>query len=109
MENAWEGFIRKKEKQHILGLLNSYMEIAPKIIKYIEEIKVFVAAFESEQSERRLIEGTLARFIREQGESVNRFFPRDIRYYRRKTGKETLVVNFHSPYPIAGIPGKLII
>ena len=65
---------------------------------------MFVAPLASEQRERRVIEVELAYFIRSQDEPIHRFLPKDIRYYRRKSNEEQIMLYVHSSIPIIGLP-----
>jgi hypothetical protein len=97
-------------KDEIINFMNSYVELAPKIIDYIAALNIFVAPFKGEKRERKLIEGRLAQSIFKQDETVNKFSQTDVRYiYKRKPDEEQMIVYVRSSTPIVGLPTELLI
>ncbi|MFB6467872.1 hypothetical protein ACE38V_13865 [Cytobacillus sp. Hz8] len=107
--DAWQGMWRKGTKDKIAEFLNSYEEMAPKILNYISAIQIFLAPFESNERERRVLEGALAKHIYQQKDFTHQFFPKDIRYYGRKIGEEPIHAHIQSSKPIIGLPTELTI
>jgi hypothetical protein len=98
---SWEG----NGKEGFGHFMNLYLDKAPKILEYISALNIFLAPFESEKRERKLIEGNLAKYIYNQNETVNRFSQKGLRYiYNRKDEENQFVAYLSSTIPIVGLP-----
>ncbi|MDK2952844.1 MAG: hypothetical protein PWQ27_227 [Kosmotoga sp.] len=81
----WNGLWRKGTKDKIQEFIKNYEIYAPIIKRYIEIHDVFLAPLSADRRKKRLIEGNIAKIIKEQKPPISNLLPSDIRYvYDRK-------------------------
>jgi len=105
----WNGMWRKGTRDKLGDFISSYTELAPKIVKYIDSINIFVAPIKIDGYMRKVIEGALASYIKDQPEDVTRFYPMDNRTYRPKSNAHKVKIHITSSEAIVGLPSELSI
>lgn len=102
----WNGMWRIGTREKLGEFINSYVELAPKIVEYINSLNIFIAPINIEGYKRKVIEGALASQIKNQPEAVNRFYPRDNRTYNPKPNEHNIKIQVTSSEPIVGLPSE---
>jgi len=104
----WNGLWRKGTKDKIGEFIKNYEIYAPIIKRYIEIHDVFLAPLSIDKRKRRLIEGNIAKIIKEQEAPISNLLPSDNRYvYNRKKAEEELIVKIKCDENIFGLPKML--
>jgi len=103
----WNGLWRKETQDKLNDFVERYVELAPKILSYVESINMFVAPLQTGWYERKLIEGAIASHVKAQPDEVSRFYPRDNRTYNPKANEKGILVQVKSSVRIEGLPSEL--
>ncbi|MDP2856882.1 MAG: hypothetical protein Q8P50_02780 [Bacillota bacterium] len=106
----WRGMWRKDTRDKMNEFMDIYAELAPKIIRSISAVRMFLGALEGcGQVDRRLIEGALAHHLRSQTNEIKRFLPDDIRYLKMRVGQRKVRVSITCPVEVIGLPSQIVI
>ena len=104
----WNGLWRKGTRDKIGEFIKNYKSYAPIIKRYIEIHDIFLAPLTVDRRKRQLIEGNIAKIIKEQKPQISNLFPADIRYvYNRKDSEEGFIVKIECNENIFGLPKTL--
>lgn len=78
----WGGMwkVDRREQKNICDFLERQSELNPKIIRFIEQFKVFLAPIECDKRTRERIESKIALTLKEQEGIISSFQDQDIRY-----------------------------
>ena len=107
-EIIWNGLWRKGTRDRIGEFIKNYKSYAPIIKRYIEIHDIFLAPLTVDRRKRQLIEGNIAKIIKEQKPQISNLFPADIRYvYNRKDSEEGFIVKIECNENIFGLPKTL--
>jgi len=105
---VWDGLWRKGTRDKIGEFIQNYEIMAPIIKRYIKVHDIFLAPLNLDRRKRRLIEGNIARIIKEQKPPICNLLPSDIRYnYNRKESEEGFTVELECKENILGLPNHL--
>lgn len=105
----WNGMWRKGTRDKMSEFINSYVDLAPRLLYYITSVNVFIAPLDFDTKTRRSIEGSLAKYIKEQPKNINKFFPKDVRYWKKKDDEEPIMINIEFSELIVGLPNEIIV
>ena len=75
----WNGLWRKGTRDKILEFASRYLDLAPIIHSYLENIEVFVGALDADRRIRERIEGALANHVRAEPLLASMLLPNDVR------------------------------
>jgi len=104
----WKGLWRKGTRDKIGEFIKNYKKYAPIIKSYIEIHDIFLAPLTVDRRKRQLIEGNIAKIIKEQKPPISNLLPADIRYvYNRKDSEEGFIVKIECDENIFGLPERL--
>lgn len=104
----WNGMWRKGTRDKMNEFINLYVDLAPKLLYYITSVNVFIAPLDCDTRIRRRIEGSIAKYIKEQPSNINKFFPKDVRYWKIKDDEEPICIQINYPKLIVGLPNEII-
>jgi len=93
----WQGTWKKGTEDLLPDFLERYDELAPKILKMLSLLNIFIAPVDSESRIRKRIESSIARCLYDKPEPVCSFQESDIIYARRKSDEKplTIINKFH--------------
>jgi len=107
-EIIWNGLWRKGTRDKIGEFIKNYENYAPIIKRYIAIHDIFLAPLTVDRRKRQLIEGNIAKIIKEQKPPISNLLPADIRYvYNRKDSEEGFIVKIECDENIFGLPKTL--
>ena len=103
---VWEGIVDPSLPNRVSTLISKHEELAPKIRKFLGQLRVFLAPTSVEARYRRRIEGAIADHLKGQDGLVREML--DIRRYSVRYAEEepiSLVMNW--PIRVVGLPDEL--
>jgi len=104
----WDGLWRKGQRDKIVEFIKIYESLAPKIKEYIEMLNIFLIPMDVEARIRKLIEGNIAKHVRNQPFYISGLLPDDIRYItEKKIDEQSFSVKLLSSEKILGLPEKI--
>lgn len=104
----WDGLWRKGQRDKIVEFIDIYELLAPKIKEYIEMLNIFLIPMDVEARVRKLIEGNIAKHVRNQPICLSGLLPDDIRYIaEKKIDEQSFSIKFLSSREILGLPEKI--
>lgn len=77
---VWNGLWRKGTRDKVVEFAAKYLDLAPVIHSYLENIRVFVGLLAVDRRTRQRIEGALACHLRNEPSPTSIFLPLDNRY-----------------------------
>ena len=112
----WNGLWRKGTRDKMCEFIKKLEneEFVNAIKRYVEIHDIFLAPFEFNKDDNwkkrqlTLIEGNLAKIIKESEPPISNLLPKDVRYvYRRKPFEKEFIVEIECAKNILGLPKKL--
>jgi hypothetical protein len=104
----WNGMWRRGTRDLMPVFVDRYVDLAPKIVKYLEVLRVFAAPTGVDRRTRCRAEGAIAFSLREQPPPVGSFITEDVRYYTRRSDEEPIQVLITSPAHLHGLSQRLL-
>lgn len=107
----WGGMWKsdRKDPNFILDFLKRHSEIAPKILRFIELFRVFLAPIDVNRRIREKIESRIAGSLNESNGIVSSFQDADIRYKPRRLNEQKIKVIMSFPESIMGLKEELLV
>ena len=108
---VWGGMWKsdRKDPKFILDFLKRHSELAPKILRFVEQFRVFLAPIDADKRILERIESEIARSINEQNGIAGRFQDSDIRYKPRRLNEPHIKVTMIFPKSIMGLKKELLV
>ena len=108
---VWGGMWKsdRKDPKFILEFLKRHSELAPKILRFIEQFRVFLAPIEADRRIRERIESEIAGSLNEPNGVVRSFQDADIRYKPRRLHEQKIKVTMVFPKSIMGLKEELLV
>ena len=108
---VWGGMWKsdRKDPKFILEFLKRYSELAPKILRFIEQFRVFLAPIDVDRRIRERIESEIAGSLNEANGVVRSFQDADIRYKPRRLNEQQIKVIMAFPKSIMGLKEELLV
>jgi hypothetical protein len=107
----WGGMWKanRKDPKLISDFLEQQTVLSPKIVKLIEQFRIFLAPIECNKRLRERVESAIAKSLNEKDGLMGDFQDKDVRYRPIRTSEATLKVTFTNPYPIMGLSDELFV
>ena len=107
----WGGMWKtdRKDPKFILEFLNKHSELAPKILRFIEQFRVFLAPIEVDRRIRERIESGISESLNEANGVVRSFQDADVRYRPRRQNEQKIKVTMIIPKSIMGLKGEIFV
>lgn len=107
----WGGMWKtdRQEPKLICDFLEQNEELAPKIVKFIEQFTIFLAPISGDKRIRERIESEIAKSLNQQEGIIADFQDKDIRYRPTRIGEQKFKVVMTFPKPIMGLHEELLV
>ena len=105
---VWNGLWRKGTRDKIGEFASRYLDLAPLIHSYLENIEVFVGVLAVDRRTRQRIEGALANHLRAEPFPASIFLPNDVRYIQRRDNELPFSLVLDCSEKIVGLPRSLV-
>jgi hypothetical protein len=108
---VWGGMWKtdRRDPKLMSEFLERHSELAPKILKFIEQFRVFLAPIEADKRIRERLESEIARSLNVQEGIVSSFQDKDVRYDARRAKESPLKIAMSFPECIMGMEAELIV
>lgn len=100
----WDGLWRRGTRDKIIEFIENYESNATVIKKYIGIHDIFLAPLAVDRRRRQLIEGNIAKIIKDRELPICSLLPDDIRYVNSGTSEERFTVVIECSENILGLP-----
>ena len=101
--------VDRKEQKNICDFLKRQSELNPKIIRFIEQFRVFLAPIECDKRTRERIGSKIAITLNEQEGIASSFQDQDIRYRPSRKDEPPLRVSMAFSKPIMGLCREILV
>jgi len=108
---VWGGMWKtdRRDSKLMCEFLERHSELAPKILRFIEQFRVFLAPVEADKRIRERLEAEIARSLNVQEGIISSFQDKDVRYYPRRAKESPLKTAMAFPECIMGMKAELIV
>ena len=108
---VWGGMWKsdRKDPKFICDFLKRYSELSPKVIKFIEQFRIFLAPIDAHKRIMERIESEIASSLNKQKGIVGRFQDKDVRYKPRRQNERQIRVTMAFPKSIMGLKEVLVV
>ena len=89
--------------------LENYPTLSPKILEFLDQLKLFLAPIDSDRRIRERIEAAISRKLNTQYGVVGNFQDHDIRYMPTRSEEEPIQIRMRFSEPIIGLEEELLI
>jgi hypothetical protein len=107
----WGGMWKtdRREPKLICDFINGHVELAPKILKFIEQFRIFLAPIEGDKRVRERLEAEIAKSLNQQGHLISSFQDKDVRYRPTRPTEQQFKVVMTFPKSIMGLSDELLV